>query len=311
MNNKGPKITRGQFLKLTAAAGAALLVGVSPAAAVEPIARRPIPKGGEMLAVIGLGTSRVFGVEGTAEQMAARTDVLRRMFEAGASVIDTSPSYGNAEAITGRLLTQMGARNKAFIATKISTYGDRDEGLGHMRGSQKRLHTDRFDLMQVHNLKNTDTHLRSIRQWRDAGKIRYVGVTHYVSNAHEELARVLESEPLDFVQVNYSVLDRNAEKRLLPLAADRGVAVLINRPYMVGGLFRAVKGRPLPPWAAEFGAASWGQVFLKFILSHPAVTCIIPGTSKATHMTDNLGAARGPLPDAKQRQRIVQLMEEL
>ncbi|MBL6941927.1 MAG: aldo/keto reductase, partial [Rhodospirillales bacterium] len=268
-------------------------------------------KSGEMLPVIGLGTSRVFDVAGDAEQMAQRREVLETLFNGGGSVIDSAPSYGNSETIAGRLLDQMGARDKAFIATKISTYGGKDDGLGQMKGSMGRWHTGKIDLMQVHNLKGTDIHLESIRDWRDAGRIRYVGITHYRDDAHEDLEMVMQSEILDFVQLNYSVLNRNAENILLPLAAEKGVAVLVNVPFGRGGLFRLVRGRKIPDWAAEFGASSWGQVFLKYILGNPAVTCIIPGTSKAKHMTDNIGAGLGPVPDARQRRKIVELMESL
>lgn len=306
------KLTRKDFLKLTAGAGAAFaLGGADGVLAVPAISRRAIPKSGERLPVVGLGTSRVFDVGGSDEEMAQRRDVLRALFEGGGSVIDSAPTYGNAETIAGQALHQLGLRDKAFIATKISTWGDKEDGLAQMKGAMARWHTDRIDLMQVHNLKGTDMHLESIRAWRDAGRIRYVGITHYLDDAHEELEMVLESEVLDFVQVNYSVVDRHAEKTLLPLAADKGVAVLINLPFGRGGLFRRVRGKEVPEWAADFGANSWGQFFLKYLLGHPAVTCVIPGTSKAKHMIDNLGAGVGPIPDSTQRRKIVQFMESL
>jgi aryl-alcohol dehydrogenase-like predicted oxidoreductase len=304
-------VTRKEFLGLTAASGAALILGSSALAAPAPIARRKIPKSGEMLPVIGLGTARTFDVEGTPEELAPRKEVLRQLFEGGGSVIDTSPSYGEAERVTGELLASLGARDRAFIATKISTRGDRDEGIQSMKGSATRLKTDHFDLMQVHNLKNLKTHLKSIRELRDAGKTKYVGVTHFRPGAYEHLEKVLKSETLDFVQLKYSLSTREAENRLLPLAKDKGVAVLINRPYDLGRLFRAAKGKSLPPWATDFGAESWGQFFLKFILSQDAVTCVIPGTRKPKHMVDNLGAGRGPLPNTKQRQIMVRFLEEL
>ena len=304
-------VTRKEFLGLTAASGAALILGSSALAAPAPIARRKIPKSGEMLPVIGLGTARTFDVEGTPEELAPRKEVLRRLFEGGGSVIDSAPSYGEAERIVGELLSSLGARNKTFLATKITTRGDRNEGIQSMKESAKRLKTDHFELMQVHNLKNLGTHLKSIRELRDAGKTKYVGVTHFRPGAYERLEKVLKSEPLDFVQLKYSLSTREAADRLLPLAKDKGVAVLINRPYDLGRLFRAVKGKSLPPWAADFGAESWGQFFLKFILGHDAVTCIIPGTRKPKHMVDNLGAGRGPLPNKKQRQQMVRLLEEL
>ncbi|MBT3307154.1 MAG: aldo/keto reductase [Rhodospirillaceae bacterium] len=312
------KLTRKEFLKLSASAGAALAMGAmgamgstDPANAAQPMARRAIPKSGEMLPVVGLGTSRVFDVAGEPEEMAERRKVMQTLFDGGGSVIDSAPTYGNSETIAGRLLDQMGARDKTFIATKISTWGDREDGLNQMKGSMGRWHTGKIDLMQVHNLKGTDMHLESIRQWRDAGRIRYVGITHYRDDSHEDLEMVLQSEVLDFVQLNYSVLNRNAEKILLPLAAEKGVAVLVNVPFGRGGLFRMVRGKEIPDWAAEFGASSWGQIFLKYILANPAVTCVIPGTSKAKHMIDNVGAGQGLLPDARQRRKILDLMENL
>lgn len=303
------KLTRKDFLKLSVGVGAAAMMPPGLATAAGPIARRAIPKSGKMLPVVGLGTSRVFDVSGSKEEMAQRRAVLQGLFDGGGSVIDSAPTYGNAETIAGRALHQLGARDKAFIATKISTWGDKQDGINQMKGSMARWHTDKIDLMQVHNLKGTDMHLESIREWRDAGRIRYVGITHFREHAHADLEMVIDSEKLDFVQLNYSVLDRNAENILLPLAADKGVAVMVNVPFGRGGLFRLIRGKQVPEWADDFGAKSWGQIFLKYILGHPAVTCIIPGTSKAKHMVDNLGAGIGPLPDAKQRKKIVQLME--
>jgi len=306
------KLTRKEFLKLSASAGAALTLGTTGLAKAAPsMTRRAIPKSGEMLPVVGLGTSRVFDVTGDAEEMSQRRKVLETLFDGGGSVIDSAPTYGNSETIAGRLLNQMGARDKAFIATKISTRGEREDGIKQMQGAMGRWHTGKIDLMQVHNLKGTEMHLESIRDWRKAGRIRYVGITHYRDDAHQDLERVLRSEVVDFVQLNYSVLNRNAEKILLPLAAEKGVAVLVNVPFGRGGLFRLVRGKKVPDWAAEFGASSWGQVFLKYILANPAVTCVIPGTSKAKHMADNVGAGLGPIADARQRQKIVDLMESL
>ena len=303
--------TRKEFLSLSSAAGASLLLGGIAHAAPTPIAQRIIPKSGKMLPVIGLGTARTFDVEGTPEELAPRKEVLRQLFAGGGSVIDSSPSYGEAERIIGTLLASLNARDKAFIATKISTRGDRHEGIQSMQESGAQLKTNHFELMQVHNLKNLKTHLQSIREWRDAGKINYVGITHFKPGAYERVEEILKTEPLDFVQLKYSLSTREAEERLLPLARDKGVAVLINRPYDLGRLFRAVKGKSLPSWGSDFGAKSWGQFFLKFILGHEAVTCVIPGTRKPKHMIDNLGAGRGPLPNVQQRKKMVQFISEL
>jgi len=231
--------------------------------------------------------------------------VLERFFAAGARLIDTSPMYTTAEGVLGELLTdEMHAR--AFLATKVWTRSER-AGIEQMSRSAQLLKTARLDLIQVHNLLDLDTQLKTLYAWKAAGRVRYVGVTHYTVSAHADLARVLSSEKLDFVQFNYSPLTRAAEKRLLPLAAERGVAVLINRPFEDGALFQAVRGKALPAWAAEVDATSFGQLALKFIASHPAVTCIIPATGKLEHLEDNLAGGRGRLPDARQREAIAQL----
>jgi len=304
-------ISRADFLKFTACAGAALLAGGTGHAAVSELARRPIPKSGEMLPVVGLGTARTFDVEGTPEELAPRKEVLRLLFASGAKVIDTAPIYGRAESVVGRLLAELGARDKAFIATKISTRGGKEDGLEQYRGSLRDLRTNRFELLQVHNLKNTKVHLNTVRALKDAGKVRYAGITHFRPGAYGRLAEVMESEPLDFVQLKYSLSTREAEQRLLPLAADKGIAVLVNRPYDLGRLFRAVRGRKVPAWAGDFAAATWGQFFLKFILAHPAVTCVVPGTRKPHHLSDNIGAGRGPLPGPEHRRRMVQFIESI
>lgn len=306
-------LTRGAFLRVAAGTAAAtcLALGAPVSAATDPVRTRKIPKSGEALPIVGLGTARTFDVEGSPAELAARTAVLEELIAGGGKVIDTSTSYGNAESIVGRLLADMGARDRVFLATKVSTAGGREVGVDQMQGSLRSLRTKRLDLIQVHNLKNTAVHLATMRAWRDAGKVRYIGVTHFRVGAYAKLARVMRDEDLDFVQFKYSIATREAEQRLLPLAAERGIAVLINRPYDLGRLFRAVRGRSLPPWAAEFDAATWGQFFLKYILAEPAVTCVIPGTRKAKHMADNLGAGRGALPDAAQRRRMVEFWSSL
>ena len=221
--------------------------------------------------------------------------MLQALFDAGGSVLDSSPMYGRAEAVTGALLAAGGSRAGAFVATKVWTQG-REAGIRQMQASMQRLGTDHIDLMQVHNLVDWRTHLATLREWKAEGRIRYLAVTHYTASAYDQLAAVMRGERLDFVQINYSVDDRAAEERLLPLAAERGIAVLVNMPFGGGGLLRRLSGRPLPDWAAEIGAASWAQLLLKFVLSHPAVTCAIPGTGRPEHMADNAAAGTGPLP---------------
>jgi aryl-alcohol dehydrogenase-like predicted oxidoreductase len=263
---------------------------------------RRIPSSGEELPVIGLGTSRTFQVGESAAERAPLGEVLETFFASGARLIDTSPMYGAAEAVLGDLLTP-DMHRRAFLATKVWTRGER-EGVEQMTRSGQLMKSSPLDLIQVHNLLDLDTHLKTLRAWKEAGRVRYIGITHYTVSAQPELARVLKRERLDFVQFNYSPVTRDAEKELLPLAAERGVAVLVNRPFEDGALFGPVRGKPLPPFAGEIGAASWGQLALKFIASHPAVTCIIPATAKRSHLEDDLAGGRGRLPDAKDREQI-------
>ncbi|MEQ1807679.1 MAG: aldo/keto reductase [Burkholderiaceae bacterium] len=265
---------------------------------------RPIPSSGEALPVIGLGTYVGFDVTAGHTKHAHLPGVLDALFGAGGSVIDSSPMYGRAEATTGALLSAPPARPRAFIATKVWTRG-RDAGVKQMQQSMKLLRTQCIDLMQVHNLLDWQIHLATLRDWKAAGHIRYLGVTHYTSSAYADLEAVLRAEPLDFVQLNYSVADRAAEQRLLPLAAERGVAVLVNLPLGSGAVLRSVKHVALPPIAAELECTSWAQLLLKYVIGHPVVTCAIPGTGKAAHMADNARAGTGPLPDAALRERIL------
>jgi aryl-alcohol dehydrogenase-like predicted oxidoreductase len=283
---------------------AATLARSVGAASAEALITRKIPSSAEELPIIGLGTSGPFEVDATEAERAPLREVLRGFFAAGARLIDTSPMYSTAEGVLGELLTPQ-MHERAFLATKVWTRGARS-GVEQMRHSAQMLKTQRLDLIQVHNLLDLDTHLKTLRAWKDAGRVRYIGITHYTVGAHAQLARVLERERLDFVQFNYSPVTRAAEQRLLPLAAERGVAVLVNRPFEDGELFERVRGKALPPWAAELDAASWGQLALKFIAAQPAVTCIIPATGKLSHLQDNLGGGRGRLPDARQREAIAQ-----
>lgn len=281
---------------------AAALAPVRSGAAEGELITRKIPSSGEQLPVIGLGTSQTFEVGTSPAERAPLRQVLETFFRAGNRLIDTSPMYGTAEQVLGELLTrEMHAR--AFLATKVWTRGAR-AGSEQMTRSAELLGAPRLDLIQVHNLLDLDTQLGTLREWQAAGRVRYLGVTHYTVSAQAQLEQVLRREKLDFVQLNYSPVTRAAERSLLPLAADRGVAVLVNRPFEDGELFAHTRGKPLPPFAADLDARSWGQLILKFIASHPAVTCIIPATAKLEHLEDNLAGGRGRLPDTRQRELI-------
>jgi len=293
------RLTRSAFLQL---AGAALLG--RPASAQQTrfeagtlMHKRKVPSTGEMLGVVGLGTWQTFDVGGASAERAPLADVLGALFDGGGSVVDSSPMYGRSEGVAGDLIAASGARDKAFIATKVWTSG-RDAGIEQMEQSLKLFHTDRIDLMQIHNLLDWQVHLPTLRAWKEEGRIRLMGVTHYTESAHDALDAVLHQGGFDFVQMNYAIDDRGAERRLLGTAADKGVAVLVNRPFGGGGLMRKLSGRPLPAWARDIGCTSWAQILLKFVLAHPTVTCAIPGTSKPEHMRDNIQAGIGEYPDA-------------
>jgi diketogulonate reductase-like aldo/keto reductase len=292
---------RRDFLRLALGAAAYTLTGGS--ALADAVIKKPIPKTGELLPVIGLGTWQTFDVGPAKAARDPLRQVLREFVGLGGSVVDSSPMYGKSEGVAGDLAAELGVQKQLFLATKVWTSG-RDAGVRQMEESFKRLRTERMDLMQVHNLVDYRVHLSTLRRWKEQGKVRYIGVTHYSASAHDELARVLAGEDLDFVQINYSLGERDAEKRLLPVAAERRIAVLINRPLGAGGLFTKVRGKPLPAWANEIGCASWAQFFLKFVISHPAVTCAIPATSKAVHLIDNMQAGLGSLPAPAVRKQM-------
>jgi len=297
-------VNRRELLRSAVAVTAATMSRAARTAArtaAAPISRR-IPSSGEEIPVIGLGTSRTFEVGVTAAERAPLAAVLEAFFAGGARLIDTSPMYSTAERVLGELLTpEMHAR--AFLATKVWTRGAR-AGIEQMTHSEQQLRAKPLDLIQVHNLLDLDTQLATLREWQAAGRVRYVGVTHYTVSGQADLERIVSRERLDFVQLNYSPVTRAAERRLLPLAAERGVAVLVNRPFEDGGVFGRIRGKPLPAFAADLDATSWGQLILKFIAAHPAVTCIIPATASVAHLEDNLAAGRGRLPDARQREEI-------
>jgi diketogulonate reductase-like aldo/keto reductase len=299
----GLPLTRRMALRLLAAAAAAPI----RAASAESLLARRIPSSGELLPALGLGTWRTFDVGAGAVERAPLKEVLVAFVALGGRAVDSSPMYGTAETVVGDLASELGVADKLFLATKVWTTG-REAGVGQMEQSFRHLRARRLDLMQIHNLLDWRAQLRTLREWKAAGRLRYIGVTHYTEGAYDELERVLRAEPLDFVQVNYSPGEREAERRILPLAHDRGVAVLVNRPFAEGGLFRRVRGQSLPAWAADLGAESWAQLFLKWILAHPAVTCALPATSRREHLQDNMKAGTGPLPDAAARARLVALL---
>jgi aryl-alcohol dehydrogenase-like predicted oxidoreductase len=293
-------------------AGCGILASVNQKALAQSPAmlKRPIPRSGEMLPAIGVGTWQTFDVGANAPERAELKEVLRLLVEAGGSVIDSSPMYGRAEGVVGDLSAEAGLREKLFLATKVWTSG-RDSGIRQMETSMRLMRAERMDLMQVHNLQDVAVHAKTLREWKSAGRIRYAGITHYHDGAYGELERLVKTREWDFVQFNYSMAEREAEQRLLPLCAESGVAVIVNRPFSQGSLFPRVKGKDVPAWAAEFDCATWGQFFLKYILSHPAVTCVIPGTRRTAHLRDNVQAGQGRLPDAKMRRRMVEYVDSL
>jgi len=287
----------------------AALPALAKSVAVRPMLAKPIPSSREKLPVVGVGTYLTFDVGLSAEERARLTKVLRIMFDAGGRMIDSSPMYGRAETASGALVAAMGARKQAFIATKVWTRG-RQDGIAQMQRSLKRFRTDKLDLMQVHNLVDWRTQLKTLREWKDKGVFKYIGITHYSSSAWQELAGILRREPIDFVQFPYSIANRRAAP-LLDIARETKTAVLTHLNFERGRLFRSVRGRALPGWAADFECRSWAQFFLKFALAHPASTCVIPGTSKVRHMIDNVQAGMGRLPDAKEAARMVKLIQSL
>ena len=303
--------TRRRLLKaLGASAAFAPLLPRLVQAEEQVHIRRTIPSSAETIPVIGMGTSRTFDVGNDADGRAKLALVVKAFFERGGTLIDSSPMYGSAEDVTGALLEETNNRDKVFAATKVWADG-REEGIRQMRESIRLMGVASMDLMQVHNLRDWKVHLKTLRDWKEEGKIRYIGITTSTLRQFDAVAQIMNSEPLDFVQLNYNIDVRDAEQRLLPLAADKGIATLINRPFKRGALFRRVKGHELPEWAAEFDCASWGQFFLKFVLAHPAVTCPIPATSKPHHVLDNMLAGFGRIPDASQRQRMLDFYEAL
>ena len=305
-------LSRRDFLRLGTGAALAVTCGARLGAQPAPglLASATIPSTGEAIARIGLGTWQTFDVGENAARRAQLAQVLREFAAAGARMVDTSPMYGSAEGVLGDLMAESGLREKLFVATKVWTTG-RAAGIAQMEESLRLLRTDRVELMQVHNLVDWRTHLPTLREWKDRGRTRLIGLTHYSAGALDDLARVVRSERVDFVQYALSLDEPEAAGDFLRLCADRGVAFIANRPFGGGGSLSRVRGKPLPPWAAELGIASWAQFLLKWVLSHPEVTCAIPGTSRPEHLRDNLAAARGALPDDAARTRLASAWREL
>jgi len=299
--------SRRDMLKLMLGVGTSFACRSTLAQVTRTQFERTIPSSGETIPVIGLGTSQTFDVGPAAADRSKVKEVLRLFVEYGGTMIDTSPMYGRAERVVGDLSEELGNQDDLFLATKVWTRG-RNEGIQQMEESMRLLKTNQIDLMQVHNLVDTQTHLKTLQDWKAQKRVRYVGITHYRVDAFDALEKVIKQNKLDYVQLNYSIVTREAEQRLLPLCADRGVAVLVNRPFEDGDLFRLMRGEQLPAWASEFDCQSWAQFFLKFILSHPAVTNVIPATSKPKHLADNMQAGFGRLPDARMREKMAKFM---
>lgn len=292
-------------LGLTVAAGPRVL-----SAANNPVITRPVPASGEHLPVIGMGSSRTFNVGNNPDALAVRMNVLQEFFNRGGALIDSSPMYGSSEEVVGYCLKRIRNKKKLFSATKVWTWG-RKSGDNQMELSRKLWGVARIDAMQIHNMLDWETHLETLKQLKKAGSIRYIGITTSHGRRHKDLEQALSMEKFDFVQFTYNVINREAEQRLLPLAAERGVAVIVNRPFQRGGLFSLVKGKPLPGWVKEFDCANWAQFFLKYIVSHPTVTCAIPATSRVDHMIENMGACYGRLPDKNTRERMTKLIRSI
>jgi aryl-alcohol dehydrogenase-like predicted oxidoreductase len=285
----------------------AAFTSLAQSASKTGILRRRIPSSGEMIPAIGMGTSGSFQIPAGSPEYDALKEVLKRFFEGGATLIDTAPTYGNAEDLLGPLLSEGGYRKKAFIATKLSGVTGREAGLEQFNNTLRRLKTDKVELLQVHNLRDWKTQLEVARELKKQGKVKYVGVTHYTDSAHDEIADIVQQSKPDFLQINHSVTNRGIEKRVLPVAGELGVAVLTNRNFNDGALFGQVQGKPLPGWAADAGVTSWAQMFLKYSLSHEAVTAVIPATGKPDRQSDNLKAGEGPLLTAAQQKELIAL----
>lgn len=310
MNQDKHDRQRRRWLRSLAGLGASALLRPRLAAASPQAIRKPVPSSGERLPVIGMGSWLTFDVGDNARARAVRTQVLQVFFDQGGALIDSSPMYGSSQEVIGHGLAQVQNKAALFAATKVWIPG-RSLGIRQMEDARRLWGVPRFDLLQVHNLLDWETHLETLKAWKAEGRVRYIGLTTSHGRRHDDMAAVMEAERIDFVQFTYNILDREAEQRLLPLAAERGIAVIVNRPFQRGSLFGRVRGKPLPAWAAEFDCSNWAQYLLKFAVSHPAVTCAIPATSRVDHMIENMGAGFGRLPDAAMRRRMIAHYESL
>ena len=309
--SKTRNLGRREFAVAVAASAAMLpIAGLPVSASPASISKRPIPASGELIPILGMGTWITFNVGPSERLRKARAHVLQSFFDHGGAMVDSSPMYGSSEEVIGYCLKRVSGPDRLFSATKVWTPVD-DHGVEQMETSERLWGETPFDLLQVHNLLNWETHLETLKSWKAEKRVRYIGITTSHGRRHGDFADLMRTQPLDFAQFTYNILDREAEDRLLPLAADQGIAIIVNRPFRRGGAFEHVAGHPVPDWATEFGADTWARFFLKFVLSHPAVTCAIPATSKVDHMVENMAAARGPMPDAAMRQRMINHIERL
>jgi len=305
------KVTRREAIKIGAGAGASLLLGQSPLGAQSAaLNTKVIPSSGERVPVIGLGARNYRIGEGWAPDTTEFRRTLQTFHDLGGRVLDTSPNYGDSETIVGDLLADLGLRENLWVATKVDRE-DRESGLARMEDSMEKMHTDHFELVQVHNLRGWEVQLPTLREWKQEGRIKYLGITTSSSRQYGDMERIMVQEDLDFIQINYAADARDAADRILPLAVDRGMGVLVNLPFGRGRLFSRVGDRELPDWASEIDCESWGQFFLKYVASHAAVTTVIPGTTKAHHAEDNIGAARGAMPDEGMCRRMEEFVDAL
>lgn len=295
---------RRDFLFSTVASAAMMAIPTLGISSLNSLLKRPIPSSGEQIPCVGMGTWITFDVDTKISNIDHRTKILQQFFSHGGGMIDSSPMYGNAQTVLGKCLQQLETSKSLFSATKVWTPGEW-LGIQQMKASEKLWRLNNFDLMQIHNLLDWKTHLKILREWKESGRIRYFGVTTSHGRRHEELINIMQTEPLDFVQFTYNIIDTEAEQELLPLAADKGIAVIINRPFKGGKLFNSIESAPLPNWCEEFDCYNWAQYFLKFILSHPSITVAIPATSRINHMNENMGALTGSLPNAVMRKKML------
>ena len=303
------KTSRRTVLKILGVSGLTPSVALQSVDIKNNMARRIIPSTGELLPVIGLGTSRVFDTNLNERSLNPRKEIVKALLDHGGSLIDTSPMYGKAEEVTGKIAQDLKVNDRLFLATKVWIEG-KEAGEIQMKESSKKLNKAVIDLMQIHNLLDWKTHIKTLYEWKEQGKINYIGISHFRSNAFSQIEKIITKERIDFAQFNYSLQEREAEKRLLPLCKEKGVATMINRPFMRGKLFKAVAKKKLPSWAYEYNMNTWSQFFLKFILANPAVTSIIPATSNPTHMVDNLIGGIGPIPEMDLQKKMVEVVED-